>query len=138
MRLVFRDKGCTVCLAAGIQEIYECREDSSRYEGSHIVDFAYHELVSRDCLCNSRLPLKTYPVIIKWDARGFSALVSDPFTDPANADNRLASRSTRTRKDIRRINSLDNGMLLCVQHHKDYDNFRLAIHPEVRTPFLFI
>lgn len=58
MRLVFRDKGCTVCLAAGIQEIYECREDSSRYEGSHIVDFAYHELVSRDCLCNSRLPLK--------------------------------------------------------------------------------
>jgi hypothetical protein len=57
MRLVYRDKGCAVCLAAGIQEIYECREDSNRYEGSHIIDFAYHELVSH-CLCNSRLPFK--------------------------------------------------------------------------------
>jgi hypothetical protein len=46
MRLVYRDKGCAVCLAAGIQEIYEFRDDSNRYEGSHIIDLAYHELVS--------------------------------------------------------------------------------------------
>jgi hypothetical protein len=47
MRLVYRDKGCAVCLAAGIQAIYKYREDSNRYEGAHIIDFAYHDLVSR-------------------------------------------------------------------------------------------
>ncbi|KIM81053.1 hypothetical protein PILCRDRAFT_9089 [Piloderma croceum F 1598] len=116
MRLIYRDKGCAVCLTAGIQEIYECREDSNRYEGSHIVGFAYHEL---------------------WDTRGFSALVSDPFTDPANAKNLFASPSTRT-KDLGQINSLENGMLLCLQHHRDYDNFRFAINPEgveVKAPW---
>jgi len=109
MRLVYRDKGCAVFLAAGIQEIYECREDSNRYGGSHIIDFAYHEL---------------------WDTRGFSALVSDPFTDPANADNQFASPSTRTKKDLRRINSPENGMLLCLQHYRDYDNFRFALNSD--------
>lgn len=47
MRLVYRDKGCVVCLAAGIQEkIYEYSEDSNRYEGGHIVGIAYQALVS--------------------------------------------------------------------------------------------
>ena len=55
MRLVYRDKGCAVCLAAGIRAIYEYREDSNRYEGEHIIDFAYHDLVSR-YLCNCPLP----------------------------------------------------------------------------------
>ncbi|KAF8812306.1 hypothetical protein BYT27DRAFT_7207720 [Phlegmacium glaucopus] len=116
MRLVYRDKGCAVCLAAGIQAIYKYREDSNRYEGAHIIDFAYHDL---------------------WDARGFSALVRDPFTDPANADSQFASPSTRTKKDLRRINSLENGILLCLAHHRDYDNFRFAIHPETREIFAF-
>ncbi|KIM72616.1 hypothetical protein PILCRDRAFT_15965 [Piloderma croceum F 1598] len=115
MRLIYRDKGCAVCLAAGIQEIYEYLEDSNCYEGSYIVDFAYNEL---------------------WDARGFSALVSDPFTDRANAENQFASPSTRTMKDLRRINSLENGMLLCLQHYRDYDNFRFSINPDVKTSFL--
>ena len=52
MRLVYRDKGCAVCLAAGIQEIYKYCEDSKRFEGLHIINFAYHELVSH-CLYNS-------------------------------------------------------------------------------------
>ncbi|KIM92275.1 hypothetical protein PILCRDRAFT_117680 [Piloderma croceum F 1598] len=116
MRLVYRDKGCAVCLAAGIQEIYKYHEDSDRYEGSHIIDFAYHEL---------------------WDIRGFPALVSDPFTDPANADNQFASPSMRTKKDLRRINSLENGILLCLQHHRDYDNFRFAINPGTHEIFSF-
>jgi len=116
MRLVYRDKGCAVCLAAGIQEFYECREDSNRYEGSHIIDFAYHEL---------------------WDIRGFSDLVKDPFTDPDNAENAFASPSTRTKKDLRRINSLENGMLLCLQHHRDYNNFRFAINPHTHEIFSF-
>jgi len=103
-------------LAAGIQEIYKYLEDSNRYEGSHIVDFAFHEL---------------------WDTRGFSALVTDPFTDPVNAGSPFASPSTRKNGDPRRINSLDNGLLLCVQHHKDYDNFRFAIHSTTHKIFSF-
>jgi hypothetical protein len=134
MRLVYRDKGCAVCLAAGIQAIYKYHEDSNRFEGAHIIAFAYHNLVSR-YLCISPLSL-TYSVIVKWDARRYSALVSDPFTDPANANSQFASPSTRTEKNFRRINSLENGILLCLEHHKDYDNFRFAIHPKVKTPFL--
>jgi len=116
MRLVYRDKGCAVCLAAEIQAIYKYREDSNRYEGAHIIALAYHDL---------------------WDTKRFSALVSDPFTDPANADSRFASPSTRTKKDFRRINSLENGILLCLQHHKDYDSFRFAIHPQTHQIFAF-
>ena len=134
MRLINRDKGCAVCLAAGIQAIYKYHEDSNRYEGAHIIPLAYHNVVSR-YLCNSPLSL-TYSVIVKWDSKGFSALVSDPFTDPANANNPLASPSTRTKKDFRRINSLENGILLCLEHRQDYDDFRFAIHPEVKTHLL--
>jgi hypothetical protein len=54
MRPIYRDKGCAVCLAAGIQKIYEYYEDSNCYKGTHIVDFVYHELVSH-CLCNCQL-----------------------------------------------------------------------------------
>jgi hypothetical protein len=136
MRLVYRDKGCAVCLAAGVQVIYKYCEDSNRYEEGHIIDFAYHDLVSQ-YLCNSLLPL-TYSVIVEWDARGFSALVRDPFTDPTNANSRFASSSTQAKKDLRRINSLENGILLCLEHHRDYDNFRFAIHPQVKTTFLLI
>jgi hypothetical protein len=46
MRLVHRDGGCIVCLATGIQEIYEFSEDSNRFEGAHIVPIAHRELVS--------------------------------------------------------------------------------------------
>lgn len=46
MRLVHRDKGCVVCLAAGIQAIYKYKEHSNCYEGSHIIDFAYQNFVS--------------------------------------------------------------------------------------------
>ena len=75
-------------------------------------------------------------VIVKWDAQHFSTLVSDPFTDPANAGSQFASPSTRTKKDLSRINSLENGILLCLEHRNDYDNFRFSIHPEVKTLFL--
>ena len=131
MRLLHRDKGCAVCLATRIQEIYKY---SDYYEGSHIVNFACHELVSH-YLRNSPLPL-TYPVIIKWDAGGFSTFVSDPFTDPANADSPFASPSTRTKTDLRRMNSLENGILMCLRHHIDYSKFCFGIHPDVRTPIL--
>ncbi len=134
MRLVYRDKGCAICLAAGTQTFYKSAEDSIFFEGLHIIDLTFHELVSH-CHCNS-LTFLTYLVVIKWDTRGYSTLVSDPFTDPANASNLFASPSTQTKKDLRRINSLENGILLCTQHHRDFISFCLAIHPVVRTPFL--
>lgn len=34
-------------------------------------------------------------------------------------------------KETLRINSLDNGLLMCLDHHKGYDTFRFSIHPEV-------
>jgi hypothetical protein len=93
MRLVHRDKGCAVCLATGIQELYEYPDDSDRYEGAHIIDFAYHVLVSH-FLVLLEYPFH-YSVTIKWDTRGCSALVSGPFTDPANAENPFASRESQ-------------------------------------------
>jgi hypothetical protein len=134
MRLVHRDKGCAICLATGIQELYEFSDDSNRFEGAHIIDFAYHVLVSHFLVLLKSL--FHYSFVTKWDARGYSALVSDPFTDPANAENPFASPSTRTKKDLRRINSLENEMLLCLLHHKDYDYFRLSINPDVSKPCL--
>ena len=46
MRLLYRDKGCVACLAAGIDQVYENCEESDRFEGSHVIGLAYHGLVS--------------------------------------------------------------------------------------------
>lgn len=122
MRLVHRDRGCAVCLAKGITEIYRFRDDSSYYNGSHIFPFALQDLVSFLLLQTSKLSL----IFIKWDIRGYANIMTDPFThiDAGNA--------TRNRRDSHRINSLGNGILLCLFHHKCYDNFHFSIHPEVR------
>ena len=34
-------------------------------------------------------------------------------------------------KDERRMNSIDNGLMLCLQHHKQFDTHMFSIHPEV-------
>lgn len=112
MRLVHRDKGCVACLAAGVGLIYKYCHDSNRFEGAHIIGLAYHKL---------------------WDSKGFSSLVSDPYTDPSNASIALAAPTTRTKKDPGRMNSLENGILLCLQHHKDYDELRFSIYPEINS-----
>jgi hypothetical protein len=62
MKLVYRDKGRVVCLAAGKPEIhamYNFCEDSNRYKGAHIIAIAYHNLVSR-YLCNTPLPFNLF------------------------------------------------------------------------------
>ena len=130
MRLVYRDKGCAICLAAGTQAIYKSLEDSNYYEGLHIIGLTFHKLVTHSH-CNSFF--FTYLIVIKWNTREYSTLVSNPFTNPANASNSLASSSTQAKKDLRRMNSLENGILLCAHHHSDFINFHLAIHPIVRT-----
>jgi hypothetical protein len=132
MRLVYRDKGCAVCLAAGVKLIYKYCEDFNRFEGAHIIGLAYQRLVSHSFSFTFLKP----DIIIKWNSRGFSSKISDPFTDPFNASNMLASLTTQTKRDPGRINSLENGILLCLQHYKDYNEFCFSIHPNVSTCFL--
>jgi hypothetical protein len=105
-------------LAAGIQT-------TAKTLIVYIIYFAYHELVSH-CPRNSQLP-STYPLSSKWDARRFSALVGDPFTDPLSP----TITSTRTKKDLGRMNSVVNWIQLCWEH----DNRRFSIRPDVRMLF---
>jgi len=86
------------------------------FGGSHIIPFACREL---------------------WDIARYSDLIEDPFTDPAYASNRYASPTTRSKKDSRRIHSLENGILLCLQHQRDFDNFHFAINPDSHEIFSF-
>ena len=65
MRLVHRDKGCAVCLAAGVQDLealYLYCQDSDRFEGCHIIDLVYQDLVS--CICNSSVPLTYFAILL--------------------------------------------------------------------------
>lgn len=65
----------------------------------------------------------------KWSARGYKSNVLDPYS--VNT-----SQSTQHGHDPLHINSLDNGMLMCLDHHKSFDTFRFSIHPEVRSNLL--
>jgi len=116
MRLVNRDKGCVVCLAIGIQNVYRSCDDSNHFNGAHIFPLAFNEL---------------------WDKGEYIRLIRDPFTEPANANDKLVSPSTRSTKDFRRMNSLDNGILLCAKHHAEYDGFYFSIHPHTHRIFSF-
>ena len=125
LRLTYRDRGC-VCLVGMQDQLYRYQDNSNCYDGSHIINFAHYELVSH-CLqvCHSYF---SFWLIIKWDARGYAALISDPFTNSANAKSSYASSSMQSKKDPRQINSLENGLLFCLQHNQDYDNFCFAIY----------
>ncbi|KAF8269377.1 hypothetical protein EI94DRAFT_1725568 [Lactarius quietus] len=79
---------------------YKYFGDSSYFHGAHIFPFEMQEL---------------------WKSRELSANMCDPFTaaTPGN--------ETRNKCDPLRINSLDNGLLLCLA----YDEYQFAIHPGV-------
>jgi hypothetical protein len=64
-------------------------------------------------------------VVLKWTLRGYQNFIADPYT-ATNVEN-----ATRNKRDPLRINSLENGLLLCLYHHKAYDTLRFSIHPEV-------
>ena len=53
-------------------------------------------------------------------------MVLDPYTKDK-------SRSAQLGHDPLHINSLDNGILMCLNHHNGFDTFRFSIHPEVRS-----
>ena len=69
-------------------------------------------------------------IVLKWRLRGYQSLIVDPYTATRTEN------STRNKRDPLRINSLENGVLLCLTHHKAYDTFRFSIHPTV-LPYLF-
>ena len=49
--------------------------------------------------------------------------MTDLYTIPGAPKNKTCTR---------RMNSLDNGLLLCLGHHKAFDAHMYSIHPEVR------
>ncbi|KAF8269347.1 hypothetical protein EI94DRAFT_1725523 [Lactarius quietus] len=89
---------------------YKYFGDSDYFYGAHIFPFEMQGL---------------------WKSRGLSSNMCDPFTvaTPGN--------ETRNKLDPLRIYSLDNGLLLFLVHHKAYDEFRFAIHPDSHKIFAF-
>ena len=63
--------------------------------------------------------------MVQWTRRRYEGIILDPFTAPGPGD------ATRNRRDPLRISSLENGILLCLLHHKGYDTFRFSINPTV-------
>jgi hypothetical protein len=64
-------------------------------------------------------------ILLKWTLRGYQRLIADPYTATS------AENATRNKRDPLRINSLENGILLCLFHHNAYDTLRFSIHPTV-------
>jgi len=127
MRLIYRDKGCVVCQATAAPTPYKSREDLIVLEGAHIVPMVSWQFVS---LSVDR-PIGLSIIHSQWDIHAFKLRMTDPYTDSANVGDPLASPTTRSGTDGRRMNSLDNGLLLCVNHHRRYDSFQFSIHPAV-------
>ena len=69
--------------------------------------------------------------LLKWNLRDYQSLIADPYTATSSEN------TTRNKRDPLRMNSLENGILLCLSHHKAYDTMRFSIHPEV-FPCLFL
>jgi len=84
----------------------------------------------RYTLLNPSLLIQLNIILLKWTLRGYQSLMADPYTATS------AANATRNKRDPLRINSLENGILLCLSHHKAYDTLRFSIHPIV-LPCLF-
>ncbi|KIK00616.1 hypothetical protein K443DRAFT_100028 [Laccaria amethystina LaAM-08-1] len=106
-RLIARDKGCVVCMAQNQDDdsIYLYEVDSEMFIGAHIFPLQYYDL---------------------WDRKRYSQIVADPYS----AAGASTSRNNRQNTDTRRMNSVDNGLLLCVKHHIQFDAHLFSIHPE--------
>ncbi|KAF8273543.1 hypothetical protein EI94DRAFT_1242886 [Lactarius quietus] len=89
---------------------YTYSDDWSYFHGAHIFPFAMQGL---------------------WSTLKLSDDIRDPYT-AASANNQICSKH-----DPLRINSLENGLLFCLFHHKAYHNFRFTIHPVSHKIFAF-
>ncbi|KAF5375929.1 hypothetical protein D9615_008225 [Tricholomella constricta] len=76
-------------------------------------------------------PIQLNIILLKWALRGYQNLIQDPYTATS------AENATRNEEDPLRLNSLENGILFCLLHHKAYDTLRFSIHPETHKIFAF-
>jgi hypothetical protein len=113
-RLKIRDRGCAVCFAQGLPNArYEYAGDGEFFRGGHIWPLSCHQL---------------------WAKRNCASYISDPFTDPSSQP---VSSTTPLASHSGRMNSLENGIMLCLFHHKAYDTFRYSIHPKTHRIYAF-
>jgi len=103
-------KKSIVCHAKGTPKDYLHEDHSKHFHGAHIFPSSMQE---------------------SWNRRQHQNLITDPYTsfDSFNAK--------RNKKDPRRINSLENGLLLCLEHHAMYDAFEYSINPTANTMKMF-
>jgi len=107
---------------------YMYQVDSEIFIGAHIFPLQYYKLVRRSSFVCSGISQSA-----QWDSKGYSGIVTDPYSVPGASK----SKTSRKNTDTRRMNSIDNGLLLCVRHHIEFDAFLFSIKPEVRihVPF---
>jgi hypothetical protein len=87
------------------------------------------------CVCPPRPGLVSpFSYSVQWDRKGRSTIVIDPYSVPDASK----SRTSRLGTDTRRMNAIDNGLLLCVRHHIEFDAHLFSIHPEVGTDRSFL
>ncbi|CCL98232.1 uncharacterized protein FIBRA_00226 [Fibroporia radiculosa] len=109
-RLVERDRACVICDAAGTDEPFMYSVDYSLLEGAHII------------------PLQALTL---WKAQRLSEFTQDPYTHPDNLRNK--QRSMNKHMDDMRMNSLENGVLLCLKHHKLFDRSAFVVRPKTHA-----
>ena len=80
-------------------------------------------------ILKSSLSIQLNIILLKWTLRGYQSLIADPYTATS------AENARRNKRDPLRINSLENGILLCLFHHEAYNTFRFSIHPSITLPF---
>jgi len=74
MRLVYRDKGCVVCHAEGIDSVYQYHDDSRFFGGSHIFPFAWRQADSGMFILKSSWSIQLNVILLKWTLRGYQNL----------------------------------------------------------------
>lgn len=123
-----RDEGCVICLAPGLPSAYRYVDDSEFFPGVHLIPCVFQSVVNTDVLflCLSMLK-RGLP---QWDVKDFVSVVTDPHTNPQLLQIAGLSQSSGLNS---RTDSLNNGMLMCLDHHQGYQNFHYSIHPEVET-----
>ncbi|KAH9941556.1 hypothetical protein B0H21DRAFT_752491 [Amylocystis lapponica] len=79
-------------------------------------------------------------VFIIQESEGLTEFVSDPYNSsssliPAKRSSEDSEQPAPNHTDARRMNSLDNGLLLCANHHIAFDVHDLLIRPYTHTVF---
>jgi hypothetical protein len=124
-----------MALSEDADAMYLYDVDSEFFEGAHIFPLQYHELVRCSNMARGGLVVVSLSSHSpQWDRQGFSNIVKDPYSVPGASK----SSTSRLNTDARRMNAIDNGLLLCVRHHLQFDAHLFSIHPEVGISPIFL